>query len=388
MGLILFLSFVAFIVGLCLIYNPEVGKWKFQFEVGIFLLISSFALPLSTCLLVEKGAIAMSVIGFVLLILVAVIIIIGIIDIPNTPKVHVAIIKKYGNMEWKGPLTTVSKEHGTRFLFLRGIVFTFDLLDITDINVDRPDEEIITPDDATNFVPVSYTVSPGAKSVRENGTEYINYYYFIKKGKEKKVINIFDDKVGEKIREYASIPGTTWRTLRGSGDVASLHIIKMIAGEYTTEQQFNPTAEELQLIRAGNGTQPIDKLSITLSRLNIGRIKVDAALEKALNDKTKEEAEREAERIEQAWIKECVMGYLFEQNPDGSLKEGSDGKPIKRDVDIKMNEVVELVQSERGKIKKDVNIQRKEYKLDNDTISTLALLATAVIKEIKKKETL
>jgi len=384
--LILNLSLMAFVVGLCLIYNPEVGKWPFRFGIG--LLILSFVLPFLTCLSIGGGwAIGLSISGLILLILTVIIITTGMFYVPNDP-IHIAVITRYKKIDWKELETSVSKEHGWRFVFLKGIIFDYILLDVTKINKDRDDEEIITPDNAKNYMPISYTFTPGAKSVLKDGnlSENINYYHYIKSGKKEGVINIIDDKIGEKAREFGSTKVKTWQDLRSSGDETTLMIIEMVAGEDVKNFSDTVKAEMLKKVRHGNGTQPIETVGITLNRLNIGRIKLSEELEKAIGRKTIENAEREAEKIEQAWIKECVMGYLYETDKNGDLILGSDGKPIKRDVDIKMNEVIELVQSERNKIKKEVKVERKEYKLDSDTGNIVTKLAVAVIEALRNKD--
>lgn len=414
-------SLSCFIFGIWLISDPEKNSKRFRF--GIFISIISIILPMVSSFSTED--IFLNIFSIIIFIVFAVIIIQGIVFIENDP-ISVAVITKYGEIDWKKGKETVSvvtKDHGYRFLFLRGIVYNHILIPIEKINVDLGEQKVITPDNAVNFVPVQYTYTPGP-----------NFYNFIKAGK-RKMEEILNDQVKEKIRIWASSDKEgpkTWQDMRGAGDEAISVLIKLIAGDNLTpinsdiptwrlfqfyekvpfypseknetegqiieeikgkiealsekerdslKKRINDRWEIIRKLRQGNGTQKIDSLGITLNRFNVGQIRVDEEIEKAIKRRSIETAEAEGEKIELDNVKARIFELMFELDDNG--------KPVKKDgnyvkTGISEQQAIELIQSERGKVQKKIDVNRTELAFDKTTLQMVQTLAIAIIEAIKK----
>jgi len=263
-------------------------------------------------------------------------------------------------------------------------------------NQDLPSEDVRTPDLAQLEIPISLTWTPGiGKKEDESEKEHnerlgeflINY---INNGKENGVKTILTDIVRERVREWAIAeaegPKTFEEALKAQEQAVAI-LLKTIAGEelekipsgiptsillkyYSiprekltlTEKEFagenwenveeiieNEDEEEIERtikerrkivkkMKAGNGTQPIKALGITLNRLNIGdiRIKPGTDLAKAAEQKAKEDRDRMAEEVELRYFRERVRELIEE--PYNYSKE----------------QAMDIIQTERGKVKKEI----------------------------------
>ena len=422
---------ITFSLGIWLISDPaEKGNKKFGW--GILFLILSFTTPTVFSLFAE--GILSNILAIIVFVIFATIIIQGIIFIPNTP-ITEAVITKYGEICWKKEKKTVSKSHGYRFLFLRGIVYDCKLIEITKINLDLGKEQVTTPkDNAISFVPSQCTYTPGSKDCEG---ETINYYNFLKAGGKAGVENILKDQIAEKIRIWASseVEGPkTWQDLRGAGDEAISVLIKLIGGEtlepisfvvptwklfqYYNYAPFYPSEKKTEQeerdeitvkinaltsdeekkslkervkkrwdvvlkLRQGNGTQEIPSLGITLNRFNIGQIELDKRIQEAIEKESIETAEAKAEKIELDNIKARIFELMFEVDEDGKIKKDAEEKPIR--TGISEQAAIELIQSERGKVPKTINVNRKEIGFDKTTLEMVGNLANVIISSIQKK---
>lgn len=419
--LITIITLILFISSMYLLSNPTK-----KITGGVTSGILSFIIP--ALISVFMNGVFLNIIAIIYFILFAIIIIQGLLFVSNDP-ISVAVITKYGAIDWlktknkDGSEKTiiVTKKHGLRFIFLRGIMYDAKIIVVKRINIDLPEQEIITPDNAVNYLPSQYTFTPGP-----------NYLQYIINGGEEGVKNILNDQIAEKQRIWGSSKTEgpkTWQDMRGAGDEAISLLIKSIAGEdltpipseiptwklfqYYKKVSFYPSEDEIKemqkireeieklspeeekklkkaiderwdlvkKVRHGNGTQKIDTLGITLNRYNIGKIRVNEKLEEALQKRTVEKAEAEAEKIELDNIKIRIFELMFEHNEEGKPKTGTDGKYIR--TGISEQAAIELIQSERGKVPKKISVERKELSLDKVTLEMISTLAVAVVESLK-----
>ncbi|MFH1366819.1 MAG: SPFH domain-containing protein [Patescibacteria group bacterium] len=139
----------------------------------------------------------------------------------------------------------------------------------------------------------------------------------------------FNDPRGKLTPSEEDFAGKNWENVE-----------KILAKE--DEGKIKKTIEERRKIvkrmKAGNGSQPIKALGVTLNRLNIGdiRIKPGTALEKAAGEKVKEEKQRIAEDLELHYVRERIQELM--QEPFNFSNE----------------KALEIVQVERKKVTKEI----------------------------------
>ena len=422
--LIISFSLIFLIIGIWKISDPSASKARFI--LGIISLISSFVLP--TIFSFSQEEITLNIVALVTFLSSAIIILQGIIIIPNNP-ITIAVITRLEVIKWKKAtekdkdekkvevFEIVTKEHGYRFVFLKGILYDTILIPIVKINVDLPAQKVTTPkDNAESEVPVSYTYTPGPN--------FFNYLSFgpINKGLKKvvEVENVLNDKIQEELRIWASSHQEgpkTWEDLRGSGDEGTAVLIDMIAGEelkpipcsipplklfqfygkipfYSSQKQeeieeekkkikeelasldeteikkaVNDRWDFIKKIRKSNGTQVIDSLGITINRLNIGQIKVDPKIQEANTKQATEAAEKIAEGIEFDHIKASITKLMFDEKEKGVLVRNK----------ITEQQAIEIIQSERGKVPKTINVDKKEISLNKESADLVAQIAIAIL---------
>jgi len=364
----------------------------------------------------------------VAIILVTAIIIQGITIIPQDPP-HVALVTYWG--QYNGQV----KKPGWRFFLLRGLIYDFTLIDIRDIDDDLPPQEIIVPDNATIKINAQVTFAPAYDLTTEErrfyqttpGTLLKNYMY---KGGKKGVLGIFMGTYQARVREYFQKDDegpSTWEEAIQSGDIAVLAMMRAINGEsilgtqtnalkklernlgvpmtslykyfmnkkqnIREEKLFGPNWKKLeeslksmvdkaqynalikafseldnnlQKIRQGEGSVIIPDLGIRVKRLAFPDIKPVGKTAVVAEKKAVEKLERGAEKLELAHVAEQIdeLANVFED-------KGWEPKAA-------VAAAKEIVQTERGKITKDV----REFVLtmDPETRSAIAAIAPHVDK--------
>ena len=292
-----------------------------------------------------------------------------------------------GLVTFRGERTENVKKEGWRFLapffpFLYDVI----LINVERKNQDLPAETVRTPDLAQLEIPISMTWTPGSPNPETNGKFLINY---LNNGGEKGVKAILADIVQERVREWAFAenegPKTFQEAIGAKGDAVAI-LIKAIAGEdleripslipttvlldyfqgkppnaieknfwgenwekvkeifeeedeITVKEAIEERRKIIQKIKVGNGTQPVEQLGITFNRLNIKDIiiKPGTQLEIAAEKKVTEERERDAEKTELDHIRKRIEELM--------------GKPY----DFTPQEARDIIQTERGKVKKNIN---------------------------------
>lgn len=124
-----------------------------------------------------------------------------------------------------GKFTGGVKQPGDRFFPLRGLVYNYEVVDVTRQNLDL-ETNVITPDRASSRVSFSVTYEP----VSENGDILLHY---VKSGKREGVQNILSDIARGRIREWAASSSEgpdDWLGARESGDEAVAVLLRRLNG--------------------------------------------------------------------------------------------------------------------------------------------------------------
>lgn len=212
------------------------------------------------------------------------------------------------------------------------------------MNVERKNKDFLPTDVRSKEkvelqVEVSITWMPD----KENGENLITY---LDTGGKERVEDILEDIVEERCREFAI--GIGWEdALAANIEIAQL-LIKEIAG---VEEGIEITA-----IRRGNGVAQVKSLGIILNRLNIGSIWIKGEMAKQAERPAIEIRQREAEATELAHVRGQMRGF--------------------QDQGLSAKDAVEVVQTERGKVRKDI----REYKLGG-----LEEIAREVIRALRER---
>ena len=407
--IILIASVVFSVLGYRKIDDPRDG-WSKSFTWGFIFLMLSFIFPMSFAFICVGGwAIVLIIEGAIICIPTVIILLQGMFNVPNQPNFNVAIVSRLGKVEWIEPETTFSKGMGLRFLLFRGKLYTVRLQIVQKLNYDREEEQIITSDGVTNFVPLSVTFTAGIKSKYGENTKYPemkfeNYFQYYKsgggtlkviknfKGKDQltdeAIVDLLDDKMGESMRAFGRkirTQDTTWEDLQGTEDENTLVLIEMIAGEDLNK--LNDPEEKkamIEAVRKAKGMQTIESLGITLNRLNMGKVRLDPKFQESLNLKNIEIAKRKGQEIDQEFIRECLMKYMFVFE-NGKMKLDNNNKPISTGLDLSPEVIIRTIQSEKGTIKVDEHTERKVYSFDGDNLKLVGELLPIVIEAFKKK---
>ncbi len=261
-------------------------------------------------------------------------------NIPATPP-HVGLVTIWGTRR------SIVKKEGWIFL-APFFPFFYDviLINVEKKNEDFTSKEVRSKDKAELAMEISITFAPDKSPA--GLIEYINT------GGKEAVVNILDDIMEEKIREFA-IKRTWEQCLESNVEIVEL-LIKEIAGGDV----------DIGRIRRGNGLDRIDSLGIVLNRLNLGVIKVKGKLLENAERVAIEAKQREAEYIEIKHVINCAKG-------------------IGNELGISSEEAIQVVQKERGKVQKDI----KEFKgLEGIGVGISAGLAhvfTGLPKKTRKK---
>lgn len=321
----------------------------------------------------------------------------GLRKIPADPP-HVADVTFLGKrLNWV-------KGEGWKFFFLYPWVIGFIPISVKKVNqnLDQPAQKVRTPDNAESEVSVFLTWTPDSSTKpeplepEEKRPPIIN---FIDYGKHEGVAGILKDIVQERIREWARASDEgpkTWEQLMESEEEATNLILKAIVGkaiesipssvptaillrffaepkkklpsgwtqrkietmikadetsvyaqradgsqmaspEYRLflKDKVDERRKEIRKARGGNGVYRIPQMGIVLNRLNIGEIRVLGEVGRVAELQAKEKQERAGEREEKKHYAKLVL-------------------ELRKDLKISEEQAIELIQTERGKVKKEI----------------------------------
>ena len=223
---------------------------------------------------------------------------------------------------WGRRLPIVKREGWRLLAPFFPFLYTVTLVNVEKKNSDFVPRDVRSAEEAQLRVEVSITWTPD-KNDPKALIEYIN------SGGKSGTEDILADIIEEKIREWAI--GKPWEEcLRANVEAAEM-LIREITG---VEEQI-----EIRKIRRGNGLAKVRSLGIVINRLNIGTIKVLGRLAEEAELTAREQRQREAEKIEIAHVAERI-------------------NELKEKTGVSAEVAAEIVQTERGKVRKEI----KEYK--------------------------
>lgn len=236
--------------------------------------------------------------------------------IPAAPP-HVVLVTIWGER-----IPKIKKE-GKR-LFAKFFPFYYDgiLVNVEKKNKDFLPKDVWSKERAEMLMEISISWIPD-KDDPQNLKEYID------SGGQENIENMLDDIIEENCREFASEKG--WQECMKTRKELAIALIKELTGQ---EEE-----ETIKLLRRGNGIAKIPSLGIVLKRFNVGRVKPLGKLAEAAEKVAVEERERDSEKVELQHVKERA-------------------KEIRDELGISGKDAIEIVQTERGKVNKEI----REYK--------------------------
>lgn len=269
----------------------------------------------------------------------------GLREIPAKPP-HKGVVTTFGTR------TRVVAGEGLNFFPLYPWVMGFIPVKVEKINKDFKDQKVRTTDLAEILVPVSITYVPGihTKGGVDEGVviddertdaDYLNQY--IDTGEKEGVENIIQDIINQNLREWAISreSGRTWKdTIENRGDAAK-NLVERIVKMCDLIEEDNVSAEMHTNVLNGRARIPIYSLGITLLRLNLGEMEPTGELVKAAELEAVEMRQRDAEKVELKHVRRRAL-------------------EIKSSLGISMKEAIDIVQTERSKVSREV----KDYRLD------------------------
>lgn len=279
-------------------------------------------------------------------------------------------------------------------------------VDITKKNIDLR-FNVRTPDLAELEVPINITYTPS------------NLKAYLDAGGENGIKSIITDVVGEKLRVWAIAtdegPQTAEEALKAADQAVAI-LIKAIAGDnidpvpssvptpillkYFAEPRQKPTQSEkkdwgenwekvaeiltkeapenyqkikeavekrrqlIKALRQANGVQPLPQLGITLNRLNISDIKAIGKFAEAADLDAKEQRERKAELTEISHVIDIVSR-------------------VKNELKISTEQALEIVQTERGKVKKEIS--EKKLNISEETREMIQSITPKILGNLVGK---
>jgi regulator of protease activity HflC (stomatin/prohibitin superfamily) len=305
----------------------------------------------------------------------------GLKKVPSDPPT-IAVITIFGKR------INLIKEEGWRFFPLYPFYYGAILVNMTRKNIEINIKSVQTPDGVNSHIQILLTYRPDKEKI-------IN---FLNNGGEKGIETQIREKINERVREWAlaeEFGPANWQELMAARNECVFLLIKYIAGNSITEIpeyaqeiptyiwlryfekprpqkttkneepwannnwekvniKFNQLSKdeqknlkeaitkrkkELINLKTGIGQIKLEDLGIILERLNIGDINVDTEIEKRARLRVQEELEREAEKIEISHVKNRMQELISEFK-------------------ITPAEALEIVQTEKGKIKKEIKEQK------------------------------
>jgi hypothetical protein len=238
-------------------------------------------------------------------------------NIPAKPP-NVGIVTIHGERK------PIIKKEGWHLLWPR-FPFWYDvvLVNIEKKNKDFRPKDVRSKERAELDVEISVTYAPDSTNAK-NLIEYLN------SGGKEAVENILDDIIEEGMIDFAA--DKNWRALFQSAtrEKLLLALVKKLTGK--TEQELAGKIEE---IRRGNGVEKIPYLGIILNRLNIGMRRIKGRLAEEAEKPAIEKTQRRAEKTELDHVRERI-------------------KEIRETIGVSPEAAIELIQTERGKVGKQI----------------------------------
>ena len=272
----------------------------------------------------------------------------GLRRVPAQPP-HVALVTIFGER------TPDIKKEGWRFFPLYPFWYGAVLIDVTQKNLDLDPQLVRTPELGEIEVRTSITWTPDS----DYGDRLIKY---LNAGGKDGVENILSDIVREKTREFAINSVRSWEEVLKMRDDLVAVIAAHILGREWTELDEEGRLAIANALRQGNGFLKIPNLGIILNRLNVTAITPKGRLAEAAEQEAKEKQERRGEVFEVEHLTD-ILGRLT-----GSGFSGE--------------QALEIVQTERGKVKKDI----REVKLNvsQETRNMIEKIGEEVVEGILK----
>jgi len=233
-------------------------------------------------------------------------------NIPVTPP-HVGLVIIWGKRKRK-----ILKEGWHLLAPFFPFMYNAILVNVERKNYDLHPKNVRTKEKAELAMEISITFSPEREDP-EILAEYIT------SGGEHKVINILDDLIEEKGREFTI--KYSWQKCLAANEEIARTLITEVTG------QDQPT--DIQRIRKGDGVAKIESLGIVLNRLNIGTIWIKGKLGEEAEKIAQEQRERAAEKIELKHIT-------------------ARAKEMREELGISSKDAIEVVQTERYKVDKRI----------------------------------
>jgi regulator of protease activity HflC (stomatin/prohibitin superfamily) len=317
----------------------------------------------------------------------------GLVSIPSNPP-HCGVVTFFGKR------TDEVLDEGIRFLPLNKIIFDVIPINVTRINFDVPKDTFITLDNASIQVDMSIIFSPDTKNLKS----------FLNSGGEKGVKSILKDIASERIRTWIRSNNEgpqDWEEAVSANGEAKAILAKTLLGENISEinsliptatlikyfsnpkiepnkieeakwgksweklekkfrEELNPEEvlalsesvkelrEVVEELSQGKGNHSISSLGIIIHRLNLSEISPAGNTKEAADEQAKEELQKRGEQLELNHIKDMVD--MLTKNIEGLTSE----------------QALELIQTERGKISK--NIDEKKINLSSETVNSVKML--------------
>lgn len=242
-----------------------------------------------------------------------------------------------------GERTGAVKKEGWRFFLFYPFVNGYVPINVTKVNLNFLPHGVRTPDMAEIEMKVHLTFSPNPEII-SGQTQLIQY---LNSGGESGVKEILEDIVLESVREFAITPQTKPFTWEEAVKMDKEFLAEIVASILGIDAK-NPDPENQEEVRRistelkqGNGKMKIPTLGIILHRVNVVSIQPKGeVLSGAAEKVAKERKERDAEQIELQHIREQVALMV-------------------KDLKITPKEAIELIQTERKKVTK--NIEERNY---------------------------
>ncbi len=263
----------------------------------------------------------------VLIFLVGAFILQGLRRIPADPPSR-AVVTRFGQR------TGCIKNEGWRFFPIYPWFYGYILVDMTKKNQDLTPKEVRTAQDMAEIeVTVSLTWRPDADFNSTTNQSYLLEY--LNSGGEAGVKNILEDIVEEAVREFAADPNrepNTWEDAIKMKRQFLAEIVATILGRVPAQTSIADINEMVIQLRRGNGQLRLETLGIVLSRVNVTSIKPKGKLAEAAEKEAVEKREQKAEIVELTHVASRI----------NALKE----------LGFSNEQALEVIQTERGKVKK------------------------------------
>jgi len=252
--------------------------------------------------------------GLVFIIPSILIFLVGLRNIQAVPP-YVGVVTLWGERK------PIIKKEGWRF-FAPYFPFFYDavLVLVQKNDTDFHPKQVRSSDGAELEIRIAVTWTPD-KSNGQNLIEYINT------GAKDGVENMLDDIVEEACRQWAI--RQTWQECQRNRD----KLARLLVGRITKNKGRDLTFI-INSLRLGNGDARIQSLGIVMNRFNVGEIELKGELAKAAERTAVETRQMEAEKTE--------------------IRNVRDRARELQELGLSAEDAIEVVQTERGKVKKEI----------------------------------